>query len=245
MEPITPNQTRPPVNIIAGQGQGTTGGGERERERPSISFFFFLSILFYLVSNNNNNNNININQVKNEFTSQSNNSINKLNSNKLNLLNYLDLNPDNNNKNKSIINNFINPILLPSIKSLMSTNSSTSSSLLYHQNLTGFTRGNWLNSNYSYQQLALNQFFNSSTIINNNTTTILNNRTALRPNTINWLKGGKITFNFREEQTSAIILNQSTANLQGGQLMSHKYHTQNQIQQPWQAQGPVTYLNVS
>lgn len=280
----------------AGTGGPPPGIIIPQQQRPSVSFFFFLSLLFFLMSNNN---------PKNQLMA-GNNTMQALIIQRQELIRaqaiedrlikrnalamYLNVPSTQNDSDSAHATtsyspvNQINPVLLPSIHTLM-THLALPSRPIYHQNLTGFVRGNWLNSNYSYVTLGLEELYTitlppslpplnatattttttasnssiskrqeiNSTVSNHNTTEVKwetkeMNRTTLRGHAMDWMNGGKIAFNFREEQSSAVVGIESLLNLQGGELMlRHQIHQERgqQGDQEWRDQGTVTYLRVS
>lgn len=151
---------------------------------------------------------------------------------------------------------------------------------LYHQNLTGFIKGDWHGSLMTFEELGLNETYNvtayrePSTLSSQNESearsvkrqlddavTILNstlnettslplvaynmtmNRTVLQgdPHSFDWRKGGKIMFDLREEQSSAVVGNDSV-NLEGSRVMQV---LRSDADEEWKKRGPVTYLRVS
>lgn len=292
-----------------------TPAQQQQQQRPSLSYFIFLSILFFIISNNNPNSDLLLQTPEGEATvHRMRANLNKREGKRQGLARWLGLQGNQteweqhhgwernattgvwgpSNTSATVIDFHpdpnLNPVLLPTLKRLLVD--SRKPNAMYHQNLTGFVRGEWETMDWSLQGLGLSETWNTTemrrpVVVDSDSdpteqppqaqarvednpaspavalisrrqlapsppalinTTLTHNRTLLRhsfpffstPSNKSGGKG-KVSFNLREEQTSAVGAIKPLEEGRGdGELLQVV-----EIREEWQKVGPVTWLKVS
>lgn len=295
-----------------------------QQQRPSLSYFVFLSILFFMISNNNGPDMLAAGNPEGEATLQRmRDNLAKREGKRQGLATWLGVEGNQTaweeehgwvtlengtwapgNDSATVVEflpeDGVNPVLLPGLKRLMVD--SRTRDATYHQNLTGFVRGEWKAQDWSLAGLGLAETFETWKMERNTTaasalaveakveeaqqpaprvednpaspavaiisrrqlnssppndtssspppppplvnTTTTHNRTQLRHDfPFLHAQGGKVSFNLREEQGSAVgALKPLGVGRQDGQLLEMDRAA---INESWQGVGPATYLRVS
>ncbi|ORY51219.1 hypothetical protein BCR35DRAFT_310713 [Leucosporidium creatinivorum] len=290
----------------------------QQQQRPSLSYFIFLSILFFMISNNNSSDMILATPEGEATLQRMKTNLAKREGKREGLARWLGVQGNQTeweeqhgwekrnetgewtpgNSSATVIEFHpdpnVNPVLLPGFKRLLVE--SRVPNALYHQNLTGFVRGEWRTADWSLKGLGLEETWNTTEMrrpvvvdkekdgkaaeeeqtrlegVEDNpaspavaivsrrqlnstlppsppelvNTTITHNRTRLRhdfpffasPANNNQGGKGKVSFNLREEQSTAVGPIKPLQEGRGdGELLELV-----QVTEEWQKAGPVTWL---
>lgn len=168
LPPVVPPPSVAPVLPGPG-GPPTRGSPPQQQQRPSLSYFLFLSLLFYLLSNNADQNTL---QGDTGALERHEALLLARQGRRDGLASWLGLEVSHNGTvegNGTAVEPTVfeptictNQVLLPALHAMLDRDGGEARH--YPMNLTGFVKGSWAPSGYSYDELGLPEVFNSTVL---------------------------------------------------------------------------------